>query len=101
LRGRDRGRQDEEAEPTIVRKTKFKLYDKRAALVDILRHLGGFPSQKHEHAGAGGGPIEIEHKADMSELEVARRIAFALERGARSAAAAKPAATAAKAKKRK
>jgi hypothetical protein len=39
------GGQDEEAEPTIVRKTKFKLYDKRAALVDILRHLGGFPAR--------------------------------------------------------
>jgi hypothetical protein len=80
------GGQDEEAEPTIVRKTKFKLYDKRAALVDILRHLGGFPASKHELAGAGGGPIQVEDKTEVSELELARRIAFTLERGARAAA---------------
>ncbi len=28
-----------------VRRVKFKLYDKRAALVDLGRHLGMFPNQ--------------------------------------------------------
>ena len=42
-----------------VKKTKLKLYDKRAALVDIGRHLGMFPN-KHEHTGKGGGPIRTE-----------------------------------------
>ena len=42
-----------------VRRTKFKLSDKRAALVDIGKHLGMFVS-KHEHTGADGGPIKTE-----------------------------------------
>ena len=36
-----------------VRRVKFKLYDKRAALVDLGRHLGMFPT-KGEQNGAGG-----------------------------------------------
>ena len=39
--------------------------------------------QKHEHTGEDGGPIETR---EMTDLEVARRIAFLLERGARAAA---------------
>lgn len=35
---------------------KIKLYDKRAALVDIGRHLGMF-KDKIEHSGEGGGPV--------------------------------------------
>jgi phage terminase small subunit len=81
--------------PTIVRKTKFKLYDKRAALVDIGKHLGAF-KDKLELTGKDGGPIEV--KEEISELELARRIAFALEQGARSA---RPAAAAAPAPKPK
>lgn len=42
-----------------VRRVKFKLADKRAALVDIGRHLGMF-KDKIEHTGAGGGPIQSE-----------------------------------------
>lgn len=78
----------------LIRKTKFKLHDKRAALVDIGKHLGAFVDKKSvELTGKDGGPIET--KQDISELELARRIAFALEQGARSAPApaapAKPA----------
>lgn len=72
--------------PTIVRKTKFKLYDKRAALVDIGKHLGAF-KDKVELTGKDGGAIEIKAE-EISDLELARRIAFALEQGARSPAPA-------------
>lgn len=39
-----------------VRRVKFKLADKRAALVDIGKHLGMF-KDRVEHSGPGGGPI--------------------------------------------
>lgn len=42
-----------------VRKVTFKLHDKRAALVDIGRHLGMF-KDKVELTGAGGGPVVFE-----------------------------------------
>jgi phage terminase small subunit len=73
-----------------VKKVSFRLHDKRAALVSIGQHLGAFVEKhKHEHTGKDGEPIKVE--AEISELELARRIAFALEQGARSA---KPAAAA-------
>lgn len=40
-----------------VRRVKFKLADKRAALVDIGKHLGMF-KDKVELSGADGGPIQ-------------------------------------------
>lgn len=41
-----------------VRKVTFKLHDKRAALVDIGRHLGMFEDKlKHEHTGKDGKPL--------------------------------------------
>ena len=68
--GRGKDRRD-------VRRVKFKLADKRAALVDLGRHLGIF-TDKLEHLGKDGGPIAIE-------LSIALRLANAvarLERGA-------------------
>lgn len=62
-----------------VRKITFKLHDKRAALVDLGKHLGLFKDQV-EVAGKNGGPIETK---DVGELEVARRIAFLLTSAAR------------------
>lgn len=41
-----------------VRKVKFKLADKRTALVDLGKHLGMF-AEKIEHSGPDGGPIII------------------------------------------
>lgn len=70
-----------------VKRVRLKLHDKRGALRDLGQHYKLF-TEKIEHAGAGGGPIKTE---GMSELELARRIAFALEQGARSAATAQPA----------
>jgi phage terminase small subunit len=58
---------------------KIKTWDKRAALVDIGKHLGMF-KERVEHTGRDGGPIET---ADVSDREIARRIAFALTKGER------------------
>lgn len=37
---------------------KLKLHDKRAALVDIGKHLGMF-TEKVEHTGKDGGPVQV------------------------------------------
>lgn len=59
-----------------VRRVKFKLHDKKGALVDMGRHLGMFV-ERHEHTGKDGGPIQTEVKAvDL----LARRIARLSER---------------------
>ena len=62
---------------------KVKLHDKRAALVDIGRHLGMF-KDRVEHTGKDGGPIEIDqvaHDADAFTRSVA---GLAARRGAGS-----------------
>jgi phage terminase small subunit len=59
-----------------VKRTKLKLNDKRAALVDLGKHLGMFKDTV-ELTGKGGGPIETK---DVSDIEKARRIAFMLGR---------------------
>lgn len=53
---------------------KVKTWDKRAALVDIGKHLGMF-KERVEHTGKDGGPIQTE---DLTPNEMARRIAFTL-----------------------
>lgn len=60
-----------------VRRIKFKLYDKRAALVDLGKHLGMF-KERIEHTGKDGGPITT---ADISDNDVARRVGFILAKG--------------------
>jgi len=54
-----------------VRKIRFKLTDKRAALVDIGRHLGMF-KDRFEHTGKDGGAIEF---AELTTAERARALA--------------------------
>lgn len=54
---------------------KIKLHDKRAALVDIGKHLGMF-KERVEHTGANGGPIETK---ELSGYDLARRIAKLLD----------------------
>ena len=46
-----------------IRRVKFKLYDKRAALVDLGKHLGVF-AERHEHTGKDGGPIETVSRVE-------------------------------------
>lgn len=61
---------------------KIKMHDKKAALVDLGKHLGMF-KEVHEHTGKDGGPIEMK---DVTPLETARRLAFLLRAGAESKA---------------
>jgi len=44
---------------------KIKLHDKKGALVDIGRHLGMF-TDKVEHTGKDGGPIEVAETHNIS-----------------------------------
>lgn len=55
---------------------KIKLWDKRAALVDLGKHLGLFV-ERHEHTGKDGGPIEYR---EMSDMEIARRMVSLLDK---------------------
>ena len=55
---------------------RIKFHDKRAALVDIGRHLGMF-KEKVELTGKDGGPVQTQ---DMGR-DLARRIALALASG--------------------
>ncbi len=52
---------------------KIKTWDKKAALVDIGKHLGMFPN-KHEHTGKDGGPIQVEQKTEGDLIEQAKRL---------------------------
>ena len=71
-----------------VKRVKVKLHDKRGPLRDLAQHHK-LLTEKHEHAdpdGRAAGTGAAEKLAEgMSELEVARRMAFALEQGARKA----------------
>lgn len=60
------------------RRTRIRLHDKRAALHDLARHHG-LLRDRVEVTGAEGGAVRVE---EVGELELARRIAFVLERGA-------------------
>ena len=65
-------RNGKSGKPTEVRRVKIKLWDKRAALVDLGRHLGMF-KDKVEMTGANGGPLETK---DVSARDrIASRIA--------------------------
>ncbi len=59
-----------------VKRVKFKLADKKGALVDLGRHHGLFPN-RHEHTGKDGGPIRVRpdlSKLSEEELDVLERI---------------------------
>lgn len=75
-----------------VKRVKVKLHGKHAALAELRKH---HEPQKVELTGKDGGPIETKTE-ELSELELARRIAFALEQGARAAVASPAPAPAAK-----
>lgn len=63
-----------------VKKMRFKLHDKKAALVDLGKHLGMFKDTV-EHTGKGGGPIQTEDVTpELSDTAAARRIAYMLGR---------------------
>jgi phage terminase small subunit len=60
----------EDAEP--VRRTKFKLADKKASLELLGKHLKLF-TEKYEHGGHGGGPIRIIEVVDSDSSESVAR----------------------------
>ncbi|MGO7686260.1 terminase small subunit [Rhizobium ruizarguesonis] len=45
-----------------VRRVKFKLHDKKGALVDLAKMLG-FVVERHEHTGKDGAPIQTETRS--------------------------------------
>ncbi|MBL4837744.1 MAG: terminase small subunit [Kordiimonadaceae bacterium] len=57
-------------------KTKFKLLDKRAALVDMGKHLGMFVERK-EITGRDGGPIQTE---DVSAHDLSVAVATLMQK---------------------
>ena len=70
--GRDRDR-------VTTKRVRIKLADKRAALVDLGRHLGMF-KERVELTGKGGGPVEIESARER----ITRRLAGLAGTGAAS-----------------
>jgi phage terminase small subunit len=60
----------EEKPDAEVKSVRFKLGDKRAALVDIGKHLGMF-KDRVEHSGPDGGPIET---TDINQRDLARAV---------------------------
>jgi phage terminase small subunit len=71
-----------------VRRVKFKLADKRAALVDLGKHLGLFKEQV-EVTGAQGGPIQHEDVSAARE-QLAGRIASIAARSGTQEGTGKP-----------
>lgn len=69
-----------------VLKGKIKLADKKAALETLLKHLGGFEKDNRQKGEAAGDAMA----KGLTDIEQARRIAFAMQRAmARKQAAAK------------
>lgn len=64
-------------ESVVERTHKIKTWDKNAALEKLCKHLGLYAPEQHEHTGKDWVPLIPE----MSDTEVARRIAFLLQKG--------------------
>lgn len=72
---------DKDGNRTVEYVHKIKLADKKASLELLGKHLKLF-ADRVEHTGKDGAPIETK---DLSDNAIARRIAFALEKGLREA----------------
>lgn len=59
------------------RRNKFKLHDKKSALIELAKIANMYPAQKLEHTGADGGPIASVNlnvsKIDVEALEPEQR----------------------------
>lgn len=60
---------DEDGKPEYEDVKKIKFIDKKGALDSIARHLGMF-TDKTEHSGPNGGPIETKTTVDASKLTI-------------------------------
>lgn len=70
----------------VVKRIKLKLHPKLQALSELRAH---HEPQRHVHTGKDGGPIAVKDESEpISELELGRRVVFALELGRRALAAA-------------
>lgn len=74
---RQSGEYDDDGKPIMDHVHKIKTWDKVSALDKLGKHLGLFPTH-HTHSGPDGGPIETK---ELSDTEVARRVAFLLVQG--------------------
>jgi phage terminase small subunit len=68
----------------VVRRVRFKLLDKRAALVDLGKHLGMFKERAERGDEDGAQDSASAETPELSPLQIGRRIAFALERAKRT-----------------
>lgn len=86
---------NEDGEFERVKKTKFKLADKRGALVDLGKHLKLF-TDKCEVTGKDGGPIQVEAVGRMSDEQIRRELEIIASRAriGSGASANRPAITA-------
>jgi phage terminase small subunit len=69
---------DGDKDKTLTQTHKVKTVDVARA-VELGMRFFGLGKEIHEHSGPDGGPIQV------SEIELARRIAFTLSRGAKAA----------------
>jgi len=70
-----RGRGDDRS---VVRKNKFKHYDKLKALTELAKMARLYPAERTELTGADGGPIQsatvnVNHTMDIASLEPEQR----------------------------
>lgn len=53
-----------------VRRTKLKLHGKFGPNEFLAKYLRIMPAEQHEHVGADGGPIVVEHRRAEAEREI-------------------------------
>lgn len=76
---RQTGEEDENGRKIVESVHKIRLVDKKGSLDTLAKHLK-LLTDKVEHSGPDGGPIETK---DVTPRELARRIAFVLSAGAK------------------
>jgi phage terminase small subunit len=76
---RQTGEEDENGRKIVENVHKIRLVDKKGSLDTLAKHLK-LLTDKVEHSGPNGGPIETK---EVGTRELARRIAFVLTKGAK------------------
>lgn len=71
----------------VGRRPKIRTHSKNEALKLLGQHLHLF-ADRHEHSGPNGGPIPVKDESELSEVDIARRVAFLLAQGYRAATGA-------------
>jgi phage terminase small subunit len=55
------------------RSNRFRVHDKRGALIELARLMALYPPLRTEIAGADGGPVAHSHKIDIESLDAGQR----------------------------